>query len=505
MARRPFFSGNYGSSLAQIDTRPIMQGAAAQAAAYQGIGQNIAGAIEKYQLNKQKRAKLTGEIEAYLQENPNYINESTMTGDEVVDKKNMTQFEKFASGDLNMAQLEGLAGKLARGDTLRKNKLLEESQMMQNKMQELTYGIDKELRETTVQLQKDKATISGINAAITRETNPQRLKLLKSQLAEAIANLGEGADERALRRKQRELAGKQIDATESLLPDETAAKRAAAKAMPEQLDTQAELRKLQLSEAKRAEATAKALMDAMDGPEGAAAMSMEEKNLTMKNIQSSINYRDSLGKASLLNAFAKANAPVNIKKQAAELSAYQGHLLGFKVRDPINGGQISFGKYLELNNSEGEGDYPLTGNNAGTAGRINATFLDSQKQLDDLVKTVEVQAVVPGSVSGTSASGLPSAIDPSMTPAQADAAKTARIKEIRTLIDNLNTEFANLEAPNAMMPATVPIGATWGGYGGAPTYSAPQPATLEYLERKKKEIPAEIEALREELTQLANY
>ena len=48
MARQPYFSGNYGSSLAQIDTRPIMQGAAAQAAAYQGIGQNIAGAIEKY-------------------------------------------------------------------------------------------------------------------------------------------------------------------------------------------------------------------------------------------------------------------------------------------------------------------------------------------------------------------------------------------------------------------------------------------------------------------------
>jgi len=57
MARQPYFSGNYGSSLAQIDTRPIMQGAAAQAAAYQGIGQNIAGAIEKYQLNKQKRER----------------------------------------------------------------------------------------------------------------------------------------------------------------------------------------------------------------------------------------------------------------------------------------------------------------------------------------------------------------------------------------------------------------------------------------------------------------
>lgn len=74
MARRPFFSGDYGSSLAQIDTRPIMQGAAAQAAMYQGIGQNIAGAIEKYQLNKQKReqseAAATGTIQSMMQNNP---------------------------------------------------------------------------------------------------------------------------------------------------------------------------------------------------------------------------------------------------------------------------------------------------------------------------------------------------------------------------------------------------------------------------------------------------
>ena len=213
---------------------------------------------------------------------------------------------------------------------------------------------------------------------------------------------------------------------------------------------------------------------------------------------------DRQGQASVLKALV-GTAPPSVTKQAATLSAFQGDLLGYKVRDPINGGMISFEKYLELNNSEGDSDYPLTGDNAGTAGRINATFLNSQKQIDDLVKTVEVQAVVPGAVDGTSASGLPSAIDPSMTPAQADAAKTARITEIRTLIDNLNTEFDNLETPNATMPATAPISATWGGYGGAPTYSAPQPATLEYLDRRKREIPAEIAALRAELTQLANY
>ena len=226
--------------------------------------------------------------------------------------------------------------------------------------------------------------------------------MLQSQLTEAIADLGEGDAERELRRKQRGLAGEQIDAKKSLIPLETEATKTRLGAVKGQVERKTELEQLQLSGAKRAEATAKSYMDLIGGPEGAAAMSMEEKNLTMNNIQSSINYRDSLGKASVLNALAKANAPVNIKKQAAELSAFQGHLLGYKVRDPINGGQISFEKYLELNNSEGEGDYPLTGDNAGTAGRINATFLNSQKQIDDLVKTVEVQAVVPSAGDSTS-------------------------------------------------------------------------------------------------------
>jgi len=74
MARQPYFSGNYGSALGQVDTRPIMQGAAAQAAMYQGLGQNIGGAIEKYQLNKEKReqseAAATGTIQSIMQNNP---------------------------------------------------------------------------------------------------------------------------------------------------------------------------------------------------------------------------------------------------------------------------------------------------------------------------------------------------------------------------------------------------------------------------------------------------
>jgi hypothetical protein len=77
MARQPFFSGNYGSALGQIDTRPIMQGAAAQAAMYQGLGQNIGGAIEKYQLNKEKRDKsesaAMGKIAYIIQNEPDTL------------------------------------------------------------------------------------------------------------------------------------------------------------------------------------------------------------------------------------------------------------------------------------------------------------------------------------------------------------------------------------------------------------------------------------------------
>ena len=396
MARRPFFSGNYGSALGSYDTAARLLAGAGQAQGqmFANLGADIGGAIEKYQLNKEKRAKLTGEIEAYLQENPNYINESTMTGDEATDKKNMTQFEKFASGDLNMAQLEGLAGKLARGDTLRKNKLLEESQMMQNKMQELTFGINKELRDTKVNIEKDKGVLSRLFREREEEQDPAKRELFNKRISETLANLGMGDLGRKVKTAE-------LEAELEIAPLRTGAAKAKLRDVPEQVEDAKTLRDYDIKRAEREEGTAEALLDALGGPEGAAAMTVEERNLSMNKIQSYINYMDRQGQASVLKALA-GTAPPSVTKQAATLSAFQGDLLNYKVRDPINGGQISFEKYLELNNSEGEDDYPLTGDNAGTAGSIYATFLNSQKQIDDLMKTVEVQVVVPGA--GDSAS-----------------------------------------------------------------------------------------------------
>ena len=113
MARRPFFSGNYGSALGSYDTaaKLLAQAGQTQGAAMAGLGADIGGAIEKYQLNKEKRAVLTGEIEAAL---PQFLNDLTMTGDEDEDKKNMSRIEKFKANDMNMSDLKGFAGELAR-------------------------------------------------------------------------------------------------------------------------------------------------------------------------------------------------------------------------------------------------------------------------------------------------------------------------------------------------------------------------------------------------------
>ena len=115
MARRPYFSGNYGSALGSYDTaaKLIAQAGATQGQMYANLGQQIGGAIEKYQLNKEKRAKLTDKIENRLRLDPSIAQRLTMTGDEDYDKKNTTYMEKLSQGELGLKGLESLDSAMA--------------------------------------------------------------------------------------------------------------------------------------------------------------------------------------------------------------------------------------------------------------------------------------------------------------------------------------------------------------------------------------------------------
>jgi len=139
----------------------------------------------------------------------------TMSGDEELDKKGMSQISKFRDGDMNMAQLEGLAGKLARmekqetagldqrykeaqiqGVELKNkfNKADEENRLLRStletegagllnrlrdnqlavagiekQLKENRLGVDKELLNT--QLKKEKASLASLQEEVTQKRN----------------------------------------------------------------------------------------------------------------------------------------------------------------------------------------------------------------------------------------------------------------------------------------------------------------------------------------------
>lgn len=114
MAARPYFTGNYGSSLARVDTSPIIEAGKAQGQMWAGLGGQVGGMIKEYGLNKQKKEKATREVEGSIRMDPTLVGRLTGTGDEAWDKKQNTAIEKLTSGDLNLRGIEGLAGDIAR-------------------------------------------------------------------------------------------------------------------------------------------------------------------------------------------------------------------------------------------------------------------------------------------------------------------------------------------------------------------------------------------------------
>ncbi len=211
MARRPFYGQGGAIPIAKMN----MQAATAPGRAYAQMGKDfgdkIGGAIEQYGLNKEKRAKLTGEIEATL---PKYIEGITMSGDEEMDKKGMSQLRKFQDGDMNMAQLEGLAGKLARMD------------------KQATAGLDQRYKEAQIQGLKFENQFNEANKENrllrnTLETEGVGLlnRLRDNQLAVAGIEKQLKADELGVNKERLQTELEQLKASLDRTKEEVTAKR----------------------------------------------------------------------------------------------------------------------------------------------------------------------------------------------------------------------------------------------------------------------------------------
>ena len=222
---KPYFTGDYGH-LARVDTRPIIQGGLEQGRMFAQAGKDIGGVIKEYGLNKQKRAKLTGEIEAYYKENPEALSQIGMSGDEAQDKKDFTEREKFVKGDMSMAQLEGYAGKLARGEVLRSKKLQDESRVIQNQLGEQNLGLRERLEDSQVKYADLRNVYQGLSNDLMQLSKDRTTAI---QGPEITAIIDKYADDAGLREIRAGIEGEKLFQQEQALKTDP---------LPDQVDRQ---------------------------------------------------------------------------------------------------------------------------------------------------------------------------------------------------------------------------------------------------------------------------
>jgi len=158
MARRPYFSGNYGSALGSTANAAnlIARAGEVQGNMYANMGQQIGGMIKQYGLNKEKQKKLTDKIESRLRLNPSLAQRLIMTGDEGYDKKNTTYMEKLSQGELGLKGLESLDSAMATINELDLQKQQEQTAALNNKLLNEKLVTSQDARDATAELNKQK-------------------------------------------------------------------------------------------------------------------------------------------------------------------------------------------------------------------------------------------------------------------------------------------------------------------------------------------------------------
>jgi len=401
MARQPFFGRGPGPAIARMDMNAATAPGRAYGQMFANVGSQIGGMIKEYGLNKEKRAKLTGEIEAYYKENPNAISEIGMSGDEAQDKKDFLEREKFIKGDMNMAQLEGLAGKLARGDVLKTKYAQDEARAIANKMGRVNLDITNQLKDTRINIEKDKGVLSDLATKLAVEINPEKKKLLQAQMSDAIKNFGLGDARRELEKEtiksKKETLPSTTEATisrskTSVIQDEETKKR-----IPGETNVilkQQELQSKQLDVENQ-------LMDIV-GIEGYAQMKADDlKTLSetnkakLEHTKAYASYLQNKGMADLITAANKSSP--TFKDRFKPLAEMQGSLLSQNVQVPGEGKRVKFSEYLELHN-EDSSKYPLT----GLAGDLDARLKTLELSTQNLLREQQVQVNIPDEVSAQS-------------------------------------------------------------------------------------------------------
>ena len=251
MARKPFFSGNYGSALSSNANAAnlIARAGATQGQMFANLGGQIGGMIQQYGLNKEKQGKLTDKIENRLKLDPSIAQRLTMSGDEEFDKKNATDMEKLTSGELGLKGLQRLDSAMA---TINEVDLLKQAEE------------DREMKKSAFQLSQLTQQLMNENRRLTN----------KYEAGTLGARVGEQEARTSIAQTEADYAGDQQSSTLAARGASTDAIRQRTKQSKESFPLEMENLRSQIRS--RNIFSGKALMDAV-GIQGNAPADLEKR------------------------------------------------------------------------------------------------------------------------------------------------------------------------------------------------------------------------------------
>jgi len=475
MARRPYFSGNYGSALGSTANAAnlIARAGETQGRMFANMGAQIGGMIQQYGLNKEKQKKNEGFIKS----------QSSML--DMLAEQDPDMAPQYASykENLNNPDLP-LSARVEFGKNLVNNITLSTQLQGQRLMQATQAQTLKERQDTENlrnELLKQKKAFNDLDI---------ELKQLEADKGKALSD----AEVRNILAKYR-LSGKQIQEEEKLLPKRTEAMEAQLEAVPQQIKDDERIRELQIKGAERADESATALLEAFGGAEGKAQFDYKGAKLNRKVIKQGIEFSKKRGE--YYEALSNKKVPVDTRKDYAAIQSNIGKLASSTLKDPQTGKQITFADYMDLNADDPE-LYPLTGDGAGPAATLYGAYITEQRLGKELLDSTQVQVKDPIDASTTTAQ--PTSIDINrQTPQRAMQTIEERSEQIRKRISSINSELEQLGKPGQMMPTkpTPPM-----GYGGFVFGTDEKPQTVGFIQEQLTTLPQEQANLLKELEQL---
>jgi hypothetical protein len=370
MARRPFF-GQSDTKIAKMDMQAATESGRAYRDMFKSLGETFGGAIEKYQLDKEKQKKNEGFIKSQSS-----MLDMLAEQDPEMAPQYAAMKEQLNNPDVPLATRaefgKNLVNNITLSTQLKGQKLLQDTQAQTLKEKTET----EDLRKSLLQ---QKETYNNLGIELQELALTKRKELNAAEIKNLLAKYG--------------FSNKQIEAGEKILPSKT----------------DATMRNNEVDIAKGDIFLAN--MNLQGGPEGVAEDLEEDKDLRRRNLEADIrsktslaDFRDLASQINVYNALNKAS-PSLAEQYKAEMNI-QDELRKTKLRDPKEPGvELTYEEYL-LKHEKNPTRYPLDGNNP--AARLHGAILNSMRIQDELLKNKgpQVLANVPDSAPAPVQPGL---------------------------------------------------------------------------------------------------